>query len=160
MDAEALATIQKVHELFKERRLTLSVAESCTGGLISHYLTALPGANDFFEAGLVTYSIEAKKRILGMPGETIADHGIVSGETAREMAERVRVLTGASCGLSTTGNLGPGTLEGKERGLVYIAASTGRETLVRELRLPGDRTENKEKASLLALQLLIEAVGP
>jgi PncC family amidohydrolase len=158
MDAKTLAVIQKVHELFKGRHLTLSLAESCTGGLISHYLTILPGASDFFEAGLVTYSKDSKKRILGISTETIANYGVISEETAREMAVKVRALTGASCGLSTTGNLGPGTLEGKERGLVYIAASTGEKTLIKELRLSGGRGENKEEASLSALQLLIEVI--
>ncbi len=159
MDKKTLAVIQKVHELFKGRQLTLSLAESCTGGLISHYLTTLPGASDFFEAGLVTYSVGIKKRILGISAETIAHYGVVSEETAREMAEKVRMLTGTYCALSTTGNLGPGTLEGKERGLVYIAASKEGKTSAKELRLTEDRALNKKKASVSALEFLIEVLG-
>ncbi|MBI3592124.1 MAG: CinA family protein, partial [Nitrospirae bacterium] len=92
MDEEILKVIGRVHMLFKKKGLTLSLAESCTGGLISHYLTMLSGASAFFEAGLVTYSIESKKVILGLSPETISVYGVVSGAAAHEMAEKVRAL--------------------------------------------------------------------
>jgi PncC family amidohydrolase len=158
MDKEILEVIKKVHEVFKKRGMTLSVAESCTGGLISHYITILPGASNFFEAGVVSYSAEAKKKILGIPTEIISKQGIVSEETAKEMAEKVRSLTGTDYSLSTSGNLGPDVLEGKGRGLIYIAVSRKGQTFARELRLTGNREENKEEASLSALRLLIEEV--
>jgi PncC family amidohydrolase len=158
MGEEILEVIKRVHELFKKKGLTLSVAESCTGGLISHYITTLPGASNFFEAGVVSYSTEAKKEILGISSEIISKYGVVSEEIAREMAEKVRSLTKTDCSLSTTGNLGPDVLEGKEKGLVYIAVSKEGQTFSKELRLQGDREENKEKASLLALRLLIEVM--
>ena len=156
---ETLEVISKIHEIFRERGLTLSIAESCTGGLISHYITSLPGASAFFEAGVVTYSIESKERILGVSPEIISDHGVVSEATARDMAEKVRQLTGTACSLSTTGNLGPDVLEDKEAGLVYMAASTGTQTLSREMRFIGDRGEIKESAALAALKLLVEGVA-
>jgi PncC family amidohydrolase len=156
MDKEILEAIYKIHELFKRTGLTLSVAESCTGGLISHYLTTLPGASTFFEAGVVAYSIEFKKRILGVSSETISRHGVVSKETAREMAERIRVLTKTDFSVSTTGNLGPEVLENKEKGLVYIAVSKEGKTISSELKFEGERELIKEKASLAALRLLIE----
>ena len=158
MDKKILEVIQRVHESFRKIGLTLSVAESCTGGLISHYLTSLAGASDFFEAAVVTYSAEAKKKILGIPSEIISKYGVVSEETAREMAEKMRALTKTDFSLSTTGNLGPDVLEGKGKGLVYIAVSKEGETLSREIRLKGNRNENKEEASLLALRFLIEAI--
>ncbi|MBM4136803.1 MAG: CinA family protein [Nitrospira sp.] len=158
MDKETSEVIQKAHELFKKKGLTLSVAESCTGGLISHYITSLAGASNFFEAGVVSYSIESKKGILGVSSEIISQYGVVSEETAREMAEKVRSLTGTDYSLSTTGNLGPDVLEGKDKGLVYIAVSTEGQTFSRELRLTGDREGNKGKASLLALKFLIEVI--
>ncbi len=158
MNRNVLEVIEKVHELFRERGLTLSVAESCTGGLISHYLTTLPGAGIFFVAGVVSYSEEAKKSILGVSPETILHYGVVSGETAREMAEKVRSLTKTDCSLSTTGNLGPDVLEGKEQGLIYIAASKEGKTISQKLKLTGERKANKEEASLLALRFLIEIV--
>lgn len=158
MNKEVLEVIQQVHEIFRSRRLTLSLAESCTGGLISHYLTTLPGASEFFEAGLVTYSAESKRKALGISFELIERYGIVSEETAKEMAEKARLLFKTDFGLSTTGNLGPDVLEDKERGLVFIAASKEGRTFSRELRLAGDRTENKEQASLFALRFLVETI--
>ena len=158
MDKKVLEVIQKVHELFREKGLTLSVAESCTGGLISHYITALPGASNFFEAGIISYSAEAKKKILGILSETISKYGIVCKETADEMAVKVRLLTNTNYSLSTTGNLGPDVLEGKDRGLIFIAVSKKDKTSSRVLRLKGNREENKEEAALLALKLLIEVV--
>jgi PncC family amidohydrolase len=158
MDREILSVIKKVHELFKKKKLTLSVAESCTGGLISHYITILPGASSFFEAGVVSYSAETKKKLLCISGGIISKYGVVSEETAREMAEKVRLLTRTDYSLSTTGNLGPDVLEGKEKGLVYIAVSRKNKIFSKELRLKGSREDNKEKASLSALKFLIEAV--
>jgi len=158
MDDEILDVIKRVHEIFKKRGLTLSVAESCTGGLISHYITALPGASNFFEAGVVSYSAATKREILGISASTIENYGVISESTAKEMAEKVRSLTGTDYSLSTTGNLGPEVLEGKEKGLIYIAVSQKSQTFSRELRLTGDREENKEAASLSALNFLIEVL--
>jgi PncC family amidohydrolase len=151
--------VRQVHELFAAKGLTLAVAESCTGGLISHSITDLPGASRFFLAGPVTYAAEAKVRLLGIPQETIDRHGVVSAETAREMSERVRNVVGADVGLATTGNLGPDLLEGKPQGLVYVAVSVAGETIVKELWLKGERTEVKTKAATQALKLLLETVS-
>jgi PncC family amidohydrolase len=158
MEEEALIVIHQVHRLFKEKGVTLSVAESCTGGLISHYITYLPGASIFFKAGIVSYSAGIKKKILGIPFDIISEYGVVSEETAKEMAGKVRFLTGTDFGLSTTGNLGPDVLEGKDKGLVYMAVSKEDLTIPRELRLRGNREENKESASLSALRFLIEII--
>ncbi len=155
---ETLEVVAGIHEIFREKGLTLSIAESCTGGLISHYITALPGASAFFEAGVVTYSSKSKERILGVSHEIILTCGVVSEETARDMAEKVRQLTGTACSLSTTGNLGPDVLEDKEAGLVYMAVSTGTQTLSREMRFTGNRGEIKENAAFAALKLLLKVV--
>jgi PncC family amidohydrolase len=158
MENEIMAAVRRVHEIFKGKNLTLSVAESCTGGLISHYLTTLAGASNFFEAGVVSYSIDSKKRILGVSPEIISQYGVVSNETAREMAEKMRLLTKTDFSLSTTGNLGPDVLEGKDKGLVYIAVSKKGQTFSRELRLKGDRSENKRDAAISAMRFLIEII--
>jgi PncC family amidohydrolase len=147
-----------VHRAFIRGSLTLSVAESCTGGLLSSLLTALPGASAFFLAGMVTYSAEAKKTLLSVSADTVERHGVVSDEAAREMAEAIRKHTRSDFSLSTTGNLGPETLEGKERGLVYIAAHGAGKTASRELRLKGDREDNREEAALEAFRLLLDLV--
>jgi len=156
MKKKLLETIEKMHALFKQNGLTLSVAESCTGGFVSHLITTLPGASNFFEAGVVAYSADAKKSLLKVSPDCIAEYGVVSEQTAREMAGRVRKLTRTDFSLSTTGNLGPDVLEGKERGLIFIAVSTKGKTMTKELSLQGTRGKNKEEAALLALQFLLE----
>lgn len=148
-----------IHSIFKKKGLTLSVAESCTGGLICHYLTALPGASNFFEAGVVTYSAEAKKRILGIPQKIFSAYGIVSEETARQMAKRVRTLTRTDFAVSTTGNLGPDVIENKPKGLVFVAVSSKKRTVIKQLQLNGTRAAVKEKAVLSALAFLAEVVN-
>lgn len=154
-----LKIIRHINRIFGEKNLTLSVAESCTGGLISHYLTAVPGASSFFEAGVVTYSAAAKKKLLGMSQTVFATHGMVSEETARLMAKKVRLLTGTDVGVSTTGNLGPDVLEGKPKGLVYIAISTRKETVIRKCMFKGSRGHVKEQAVRTALAFLSEVIG-
>jgi len=144
--------------MFKDKGLTLSVAESCTGGLVCHYITDVPGASAFFKAGVVSYAEEIKKSILGVTSETIERFGVISEETAREMAEKIRQISNTDCALSTTGNLGPDVLEGKEKGLVYIAACKKGKTISRELRLKGDRESNKADAALAVLRLLVEII--
>lgn len=156
MKQETREVIERIHRYFKDRGLTLSAAESCTGGLISHSITSLAGASEFFRAGIVAYSEDIKKSVLGLERETIETHGVVSEATAREMAEKVCLLAKTDYAVSTTGNIGPDGLEGKAAGLIYIAACTQGKTVVKELRLTGDRETNKEQASFEALTLLIE----
>ena len=156
MKPDVLKIVEKVHGLFKNKGLTLSAAESCTGGLVSHYLTTLSGASAFFAGGVICYSEKTKTDIIGVSGDVIRVNGVVSEETAREMAEKVRLLVKTDFSISTTGNLGPDVLEGKEKGLIYIAASKFGKTVSRELRLGGNRDANKEEAAISALRLLIE----
>lgn len=156
MDEQALRIIRDMHELFSGHGLTIALAESCTGGLVSHYMTLLPGSSAFFQAGLVTYSNASKARLLGFASGIIEKYGVISAAAACEMAEKTRALLDTDFALATTGNLGPDALEGKERGIVFIAVSTRKETVVRELRLAGDRMSNKEQAALAAMQFLLE----
>ena len=156
MNNEMLAVIQKIHTFFREKGLTLSVAESCTGGLIAISSPTFPAASAFFEAGVVAYSAAVKEKILGVSPETIAKYGVVSEQVVREMAKNIRRLTGTDFSLSTSGNLGPDVLEGKEKGLVYIAVCREGEVFSKELRLKGNREENKAMASRLALEFLME----
>lgn len=154
-----LKRAKNIHTIFKEKELTLSVAESCTGGLICHYLTSLPGASNFLQAGVVTYSVDAKKKILGIPQKVFSSHGVVSEETARQMAERVRSLTKTDISISTTGNLGPDVLEEKPKGLVFVAVSSKKRTVTTKLQLKGTRGQIKEKAVAAALKFLAEVVS-
>lgn len=158
MNQKVFGEVRKVHEIFKEKGVTLAIAESCTGGLISHFITTLPGASIFFRAGVVSYSEDIKKDMLGVSSDTIEHHGVVSEQTAREMAERVRSITKSDYSLSSTGNLGPDVLEGKKQGQVYIAACGKKGTASRELRLTGDREANKKEAALEALKMIVHLV--
>ena len=155
MERESTELLESVQKILTEGGMTLSVAESCTGGLVSHYITSVPGSSAFFRAGIVAYSEDIKEGVLGVSADTIGRYGLVSAETAVEMAEKVRVLTKSDFSLSTTGNLGPEVLEGKERGLVYIAAAGNGKSISEELHLKGDRDGNKKAAALAAIRLLL-----
>lgn len=157
MTREGEALIEAVHVCFRERGFTLAVAESCTGGLVCDYLTDLSGASDLFVAGAIVYAARAKKALAGVSAAVIEQHGVVSRETAIAMAEGIRTIVETDWAVSTTGNLGPDTLEEKDAGLVYIAVSCRTGTVARELRLHGDRRQNKEEAAIAALRLLLES---
>ncbi|HJQ33575.1 MAG TPA: competence/damage-inducible protein A [Pyrinomonadaceae bacterium] len=134
---------------------TLATAESCTGGLIAHRLTEVPGSSTYFMEGVVTYSNEAKTRLLGVPAELIEAHGAVSAEVAEAMAEGVKRRAGTDFGLAVTGIAGPGGgTEEKPVGLVYVALSDDAHTEHRRLMLPGDRYLIRWRASQSALDLL------
>ena len=146
----------RVGELLRTRRLTLAVAESCTGGLLGDCLTDVPGSSDYFLGGVLSYSNDAKQRLLGVRDETLAAHGAVSAACAREMADGVRRLLQADVGVSITGVAGPGGTEDKPQGLTYLhLAAPDRSTGRREL-WQGDRRANKEQSALAALRLLLD----
>lgn len=152
-DGEALEAV--LGRMLREAGLTLGVAESCTGGLIGHRLTDIPGSSDFLLGSLVTYSNEAKIALLGVPEETIREHGAVSAETARAMAEGVREACRSDVGLSVTGIAGPtGGSPEKPVGLTYVGIAGAGPTSVEEHRLRGGRGMVKERAAQAALYLL------
>ena len=147
----------------RRRRLTLALAESCTGGLIAARLTEVPGASDVLLGGIICYSNDSKIRILGVPEQMLRRHGAVSEEVAREMALRARALFAASCGLSVTGIAGPGgATPGKPVGLVFVAASAAphaqeeERVVARRLLLGGSRSEVRNRSADAALALLEE----
>jgi len=138
-----------------ERRLTLAVAESCTGGLITDRLTDIPGSSVFLERGFVTYSNAAKTALLGVPEAVIREHGAVSAETARLMAEGARESAGTDLGVAVTGVAGPsGGTEAKPVGTVFIALADGGKTVCRPHTFRWDRRRNKVFASQAALLMI------
>ena len=142
--------------LLRDKKLTLAVAESCTGGSLAGRITDIPGASDVFPAGYVTYANEAKENTLGVPEDLLAAHGAVSEPVAAAMAEGARRVSGADFALSTTGIAGPGGgTESKPVGTVYIGlASAGYPTVVRRCYFPLDRITFKHMATSAALDLL------
>jgi nicotinamide-nucleotide amidase len=137
------------------RQSTLAVAESCTGGMIAQRITSVPGSSRSFLGGAVVYSNELKTAFAGVPPELIAQHGAVSAEVAKALAEGIRLRTGATLGLGVTGIAGPsGGTEAKPAGLVYMALSDAQKTETMERTFRGDRNRVREWATQQALDLI------
>ena len=141
--------------LLQEHRLTLAVAESCTGGLLAHRLTNIPGSSSYFRAGVVAYSNDAKVSLLGVATETLRHYGAVSAACAREMASGIRKAVGSDIGLATTGIAGPtGATAWKPVGIVYVAYADAETTIALPLMFDTSREIHKERATEAVLTLL------
>jgi nicotinamide-nucleotide amidase len=153
---EGNAMEAEVGALLKKNTATIAVAESCTGGLISHMLTNVPGSSDYFLLSAVTYSNQAKKSILGVSPETIENFGAVHEETVKEMADGIRRISGADFGIAVSGIAGPtGATEGKPVGTVFIGIATSEMTIARRFQSPfQERLSNKQIFAICALDML------
>lgn len=154
MQPDFLELVEAISATLTAKGMTLALAESCTGGQIANALTDLPGASGYFVLGVVSYSAASKVAVLGVSPGDLERFGTVSAETASAMASGVRRLGNASLGLATTGVAGPAAVEGRDTGLVYLAAAYGDRLESRTLRLTGSRLEIKRQASLEALRFL------
>ena len=155
------ATMQElVHRILTERRQTLATAESCTGGVIASRFTAMPGASAYFLCGVVSYSNEAKIRVLGVDADTIARYGAVSEQVARQMAEGARRVAGADYAIATTGIAGPtgGSAE-KPVGTVWIAVAPPAGTVAQCRQCGTDRGQIIDRASAFAIGLLRDSLN-
>ena len=152
------ATIEQlVHEILSDRDLKLAVAESCTGGTIASKFTAMAGASKYFMAGVVSYSNEAKRDILGVDMADIETYGAVSEQVACQMAEGVRRVAGADYAIATTGIAGPGGgSEAKPVGTVWIAVATPTKTIAVMRNSGTDRGQIISRASAYAIEMLYE----
>jgi nicotinamide-nucleotide amidase len=152
-DQEAME--EAIGLLLQKHGQTLSVAESCTGGLICNRITNIPGSSKYFERGVISYSNRSKTELLGVPPLMLERYGAVSAEAAEAMALGIRRLSGSDLGLSVTGIAGPegGTPE-KPVGLVYIALAWEGGVKSKEYRFFEDRLANKRRSSLLALEMV------
>ncbi len=136
---------------------TLSIAESCTGGLICDRITNVSGSSDYFMGGMVTYSNESKAKHLGIPLDYIKQYGAVNPQVAKKMAQGVRKAFSTTFGLSTTGVAGPtGGTKRSPIGRVFIGLTNGRRTWVRREDLKGHRRETKKQAAERSLKFLFE----
>jgi nicotinamide-nucleotide amidase len=146
---------QVVARLLFEKKKTVAVAESCTGGLLANKLTNVSGSSEYFERGVVAYSNQAKMDILGVPAAILEKFGAVSSETATAMAEGIKRISGVDFGISTTGIAGPtgGTKE-KPVGLVYIGFASKDKSFAKKRQFFKDRLTNKERFAQAALDLL------
>ncbi|MBK5278833.1 MAG: competence/damage-inducible protein A [Bacteroidia bacterium] len=139
----------------REKKLTLSIAESCTGGYLSHLITSVPGSSDYFLGSMIPYSYEIKMRQLGVKPETLEKYGAVSEPTISEMASVVRARFNADIGVATSGIAGPGgATPDKPVGTVWIAYSDKYQTVTKKLQLSKDRMINIRMASVAVLNLI------
>ena len=160
-DEETLEAV--VGRLLLDRRLTVSMAESCTGGLVGHRLTNVAGSSRYVERGVVVYSNQAKEQLLGVPEEMLRAHGAVSAPVAEAMAAGICRMSGSACGIAVTGIAGPdGGTPTKPVGTVFVAAAApgpdGPRIAVRRFRFPGGREAVKWQSSQAALDLLRRAL--
>jgi len=158
--AEGDASLAKaLGDLLTQRKLSLALAESCTGGLIAELITAAPGSSAFFSGGVVSYANSAKTQLLGVGDELLAAHGAVSEEVARAMAEGARRVFSTDVALAVTGIAGPsgGSAE-KPVGLVHFAVATPSETSCKTRTFAGKREQVRRFAAFAGLELLRQVV--
>ncbi len=158
IDIDALAAIaQRVQVACLDPGLTLSTAESCTGGLIGHLLTEITGSSGYYAGGAITYSDALKRRFLDVPDATLRAHGAVSAQTAVAMAHGARRTFGTDLSVAATGIAGPaGGSAHKPVGLTYVAVADASGHDVRRFLWGGDRSENKLASAAAALELLLD----
>ena len=150
-----LNVIKNIHQYLIKNNKTISVAESCSGGVLSSLLTHLSGSSKYFILGVTAYSNQAKRDILGIPALTIVKNGAVSRNIACLMSERIRKIAKADFGIGITGIAGPtGATAGKPVGTVFIAVTNKNRTICRKFAFQGNRTSIRKQSSLQALQLL------
>jgi len=146
----------QIGQLLREQGLKVSVAESCTGGLVADRLTDVPGSSDYFLGGIVAYAYEAKVALLGVSWDTLRAHGAVSRDTALEMARGARRALSADVAISVTGIAGPGGgLPNKPVGTTWVGLSAASEERAYLLTFAGDRRQNKKDATEAALSMLL-----
>jgi len=148
-----------VHAHLAERAATVAVAESLTGGLLGAALTSMPGASATFRGGVIVYSTDLKETLGGVPGPLLGAEGAVSAEVAAAMAAGVRDRTGATYGVALTGVAGPDLQEGQPAGTVFVAVAGPAGGQVRSLRLAGDRSQIRDRAVDVALDMLRDVVS-
>lgn len=144
-----------IGKMLRERKLTLSMAESCTGGYLSHLITSVPGCSDYFLGSMVPYAYEIKMRQLGVKPEVLEKYGAVSEQTIIEMANIVRAKFNTDIGVATSGIAGPGgATPEKPVGMVWIAYSDKHQTVTKKLQISTDRAINIRMASVAVLNLI------
>lgn len=153
---------KNIAEILKDHSLVISVAESCTGGLLSSRLTDISGSSEYIRVNFVTYSNESKKALLDVKDETLRIYGAVSEQCAREMSEGLYRKTKADIAISTTGLAGPtGATETKPIGLMYVGITNRYKSVVQQFKLNPkfDRIRMKQEFTQCALQMLLDSLS-
>jgi PncC family amidohydrolase len=150
----------RLQHLATGQGVTIGTAESCTGGLVGHAITSIPGSSVYYLGGVVSYSDQVKTGLLGVAADLLGRHGAVSAQVALAMAEGVRARLGCDLAVAVTGVAGPdGGTEAKPVGLTYVATAGAQGSEVRRQVWSGDRAANKVQSAALALEMLITALG-
>jgi len=151
---------KKIKQICVSEGLTLSIAESCTGGMFSNNLTNYPGASNYFMGGIIAYNNDIKINILHVPFDIIYTYGAVSGKTALAMAKGVRELFDTDIGIGITGICGPtGGTTAKPVGLVFVGGVFQETEVIKEFNFEGDRMEVKKSAVEEAMNTVIELLS-
>lgn len=159
-DQELVGLAREVHERLTALGISLATAESCTGGLVGHLLTEIPGSSDYYVGGAVSYSDEVKHSVLDVTTEALERHGAVSAQVAVAMAEGARRRFGADVAVAVTGIAGPaGGSESKPIGLTYVAVADAVGHEVQRFHWTGERSANKRESARAALILLLDHAG-
>ncbi len=147
--------IKQIHRLLLKKKKTIAVAESCTGGMLSEFLTRNPGSSKYFLLGVTAYSNKSKNKILKIPSPLIIKYGAISKETCTKMAEAIKRLAGADIGIGISGIAGPtGAVLGKPVGTVFIAARDNNRKICKKFYFKGSRSAIRKAAALETLKLL------
>ncbi len=147
----------EIGKLLRRKGLKLASAESCTGGLISHRITDVPGSSDYFLGGVVAYANQVKVGLLNVSPQTLEEHGAVSREAVLEIARGVRWLLNADLAIGASGVAGPGGgTPDKPVGTVWIGLAAPDGEWTRHFRFPGDREQNKALSAQAALEMVFE----
>ena len=158
--ADLAARMKALHSVLRRKKLTVAVAESCTGGLLGAILSEHSGSSDYFRGGMEVYSDDAKTVLAGVPPQLIHSHGAVSSVVAGSLARGAREKLGAKIGIGVTGIAGPtGATPGKPVGLVYIAIDAPKLKSVKKKQWAFDRAGNRLASVGVALDLLAEAIA-
>jgi nicotinamide-nucleotide amidase len=152
---------RRVGDACRARSTTIGAAESCTGGLVAHWITEVPGSSAYFLGGVVTYSNGLKQALIDVPADVLDAHGAVSAQVARAMAVGARARLGVDLAVAVTGVAGPdGGTPDKPVGLTYVAVADGDGEAVRRFQWAGDRSANKRSSAEAALRSVLERLAP
>jgi nicotinamide-nucleotide amidase len=156
---EDITPAEVIDRLCKQKKISLSVAESCTGGYIAHLITSQPGCSDYFKGGIVAYDNEVKRNLLSVSEQDLKEHGAVSQQVVEQMARGMRTLLNTDIAVATSGIAGPtGGTDGKPIGTVWIAVATSSRVISRLFQFGAFRDRNITRASLEALAMIKELV--
>jgi nicotinamide-nucleotide amidase len=149
-----------IGKTLKAKSLTVSAAESCTGGYIAHHLTQVPGSSVYFKGGIVCYQTSVKENVLGVSHETILQNGEVSEATAIELAKGAMKVLNVDCALAVTGLLGPASIEDKEPvGTVWMTVASENKVVSRKFLFHYDRIRNKEMAVSMGMLMIYKYIS-